>query len=72
MNAPNLTIPTVAEIDRRIDECRRELAALRKLRRTAQAAEQADLARRSRPPVSDTRTRASHCRPFRGEGDRAS
>jgi hypothetical protein len=49
MNAETtLTIPTAAEIAKRMGECRAELASLRRLYRLARAAEQAEQARRLR------------------------
>lgn len=41
-------LPTAEEIARRIDACRREIAALKKLHRAAKAAQEADEAKRER------------------------
>ncbi len=44
-------LPQAAEIARRIDACRREIAALKKLHRAAKAAEEAAAARSEREAV---------------------
>jgi hypothetical protein len=57
-----ITIPAPAELLRRIDECRRELAALKRLHRLALSAQESDRARaRERLTVQTSQgvTRAS-------------
>jgi hypothetical protein len=53
-----LTVPTPDELQRRIESCEAELKALRRLQRLADAAQQAENARRQRedPPTAEGRS----------------
>jgi hypothetical protein len=47
-HAQAITIPAAPEIAKRIDACRREIAALKKLHKAAKAAQEAESARNER------------------------